>query len=97
MKKSQILAIALASSIFLSFALGCNSSSTSESTKAISTDNGAAAAETEKKETEEATTTAAAAKTPTIEEAVVYGRGGEHKHLLFTPLSHHIEQLAVTI
>ena len=76
MKKSQILAIALASSIFLSFALGCNSSSTSESTKAISTDNGAAAAETEKKETEEATTTAAAAKTPTIEEAVVYDKDG---------------------
>ena len=73
--KEKILAVVMATSIFMSFAIfGCKSSS-SESTKAISTGNGESAAGNETKDPEAETTTAAS-KTPTIEEAVVYDKDG---------------------
>lgn len=69
MKKSQILAAVMATSMFLSFALGSSSSGSSDSTKAIVgtddvTEEGVTATTTEK------------VSKPTIEEAVVFDEGG---------------------
>lgn len=69
MKRSQILAAVMATSMFLSFALGSSSSGSSDSTKAIVgtddvTEEGVTATTTEK------------VSKPTIEEAVVFDEGG---------------------
>ncbi|MCR5327747.1 MAG: hypothetical protein K6E12_02675 [Saccharofermentans sp.] len=70
MKKSQVLAIIMAISIFMSFAMG---SSSSGSKKDISDTSGTNADSTTQATT---TTTEAAPSTPTIEEEVVYDEGG---------------------
>lgn len=72
MKRSQILAIVMAVCLFMSFALGSSSSSTS-STKAIS-GTGEAAEDNGSKDAD--VTTKAKPVTPTIDEAVVYDEGG---------------------
>lgn len=69
MKRSQILAAVMATSMFLSFALGSSSSGSSDSTKSIVgtddvTEEGVTATTTEK------------VSKPTIEEAVVFDEGG---------------------
>lgn len=76
MKRTQILAVVLASSVFMGCALG-SSSSTSASTKSIV--NGDAADDTaddDDNSSDKGKTTTAAAATPTIEEAVVYDADG---------------------
>lgn len=77
MKKNRIAAVVLAICLLLACASGCSSST--ESTKAISTGGEKSAGEPVATTAAEETTTEAtteAAKTPTIEETIVYDKGG---------------------
>lgn len=74
MKKSQILAVIMATSIFMSFALGSGSTS-SDSTKAISGTSGDNNV-TDDKDAADATTTAPKTLMPTIDEQVVVDEDG---------------------
>ncbi len=73
MKKSQILAIVMASSVFLSFALG---SSSSDSKKSISSTSGVKDDSVDQTDSTTTTSTAAKPLMPTIEEAVVFDEDG---------------------
>ena len=72
MKKSQMLALILATSIFMSFALG---SSSSDPKKSISSST-AAQEESDEKEDKSDSTTKAKPLTPTIDETVVFDEDG---------------------
>ncbi len=74
MKKSQMLALIMATSIFMSFALGSGSSSSGDSKKDITTTSGAEASSDKEDKTDSTTTTKSL--TPTIDEEVVFDEDG---------------------